>query len=768
MEYGAAALWLALSLAGLFVGLPGASALFPRLADRGASVALPLVLLLVFVVSYVFGRVSLVAAAALAVLLVVASAGVALRRGVGVDTDVYLETALVWTIAFLFLVAVRAVDPAITPAGGEKFLDFGLLQSVLRADALPVEDFWFAGEPVMYYFGGHLIVGQVVRLVETTPGVAYNIAVAGFYATYVTAAYGLAGNVAARDGTFARRAGVLGAFFVGFASNLFTPLRLLLRPLPDGLAESIARTLGVWNGRFPGGSRAALITDAEPFSMWDATGVIDGTINEMPLFAFTNGDLHAHMMAPAFTLLAATALFAWWQTPTSERRRRVALLFGVVPLVGGALAVVNTWSFPSVAGLTVLAVFFDDEATTTLVPEPLRARVASAGAVTREFVALGVALASGVAVALLGVLWSLPFWLANASGRTVAVLPDRSSLAELAVVHGGFLLPIALYFGYLAWARFDLSRRALATGTGLAVGSAVLGQLLGFAAVGLLAPFFVVGYLLRGRLVDAATDRPGADETLSSLPGFELVLVVAAIGLVFLVEFAFLDESAGSGRFNTVFKTYTQVWAFFAVGTAVALGRLLRLASVRAPSPRWPTFVKTLVVVLVLGLSVYGAIGMGLHFGQFATSAGTATLDGTQYVDRYHPGEARAIDWLAERSGTPTIVTAPGNAYEWSSAPSAYTGVPTVVGWQHHENGFGRSIETVRQRADDVDAIYEGDSDTQRALLAEYDVQYVYVGPVEHETYGDISVEELAAVTPVERLGEVTIYSVDQSALPER
>ncbi len=766
MEYGAVALWLALYLALLLVGLPIASALFPRLADRGASVGLPLVLVVVFFLTYVVGTISLGVAAILSLVVLAAIAAVAVRRGATIDTDAYLETAAVFTAAFLFLVLARAAAPGITPAGGEKFLDFGLVQATLRADALPLEDFWFAGEPVLYYYGGHLLVGQLIRTVQTTPAVAYNLALAGFFGTYVTAAYGLAGNVAARDGNFGRGAALLGAFFVAVASNLFTPLRLLLRPLPDELAEPIARTIGVWAGRFSPDRQGALITDQQQFSMWDATGVIEGTIHETPLFAFVNGDLHAHMMAPAFTLLAATALFAFWQTPAEYRRRRLALLFGLVPAIAGALAVINTWSFPSVAGLTALAVLFDRGTLRTLLPAQTRTRIEAAGRWPSAVAGFALACASAVGVALLGVLWSLPFWLSNASGREVGVLPDRSALAELLVVHGGFLLPIALYLTYVAWARYDLTRLQLAGIGGLwLVAMAVTGTF-GVAVLGLLIPLMLGAALLRSRLTAPFAHRLSVDDDrLARLPGFELVLLLGAMGLVLAVEFAFLNENAGPGRFNTVFKTYAQVWAFFAVGTAIALGRLLDLSRVAVPVPRWSTVLRTGLAVFVVTLSIYGVIAMGAHVGSFLQSDDAATLDGTAYVERYHPDEAQAIDWLGEREGTPTMVTKPGRAYSWTSAPSALTGVPTIIGWQHHERGFGRSPSNVSQRASDVDAIYTGDPATQRELLLAYNVSYVYVGPVEHEAYDDISIEELESVHPVRSFGEVTIYRVDRSQL---
>ena len=120
-----------------------------------------------------------------------------------------------FTIAFLFVIAIRAVDPAVHPSGGEKFLDFGLLKSLLRTDALPPEDFWFVGEPVQYYYGGHLLTVLLAKITFTPARYAYNLALAGFFGMVVTVAYGLAGAVAAARGRSAGVAGTLAAFFVG-------------------------------------------------------------------------------------------------------------------------------------------------------------------------------------------------------------------------------------------------------------------------------------------------------------------------------------------------------------------------------------------------------------------------------------------------------------------------------------------------------------------------------------------------------------------------
>ncbi|MFC7195662.1 hypothetical protein ACFQL4_15230 [Halosimplex aquaticum] len=61
MEYGLVLWWLVAYLAFMAVGMPLAAVLFPRLADRGAGVALPTALAVPWIVAYLVGHVSLTA-----------------------------------------------------------------------------------------------------------------------------------------------------------------------------------------------------------------------------------------------------------------------------------------------------------------------------------------------------------------------------------------------------------------------------------------------------------------------------------------------------------------------------------------------------------------------------------------------------------------------------------------------------------------------------------------------------------------------------------
>jgi len=819
MEYGYFLVWAVAFLALAIAALPAAAALFPRFPDRGAALALPLALAVLGIVGYLVGHLAFNWPALLAGLLVLGAGSYLLaeRTDASPDFAMAAETGVVFLLAFAFLVAVRAVDPAVHPIGGEKFLDFGLLRSLLRAPRLPPEDMWFAGEPVQYYYGGHLISALLARLTFTPPRFAYNLALAGFYATLVTAVYGVAGAVAADHGTPRRLAAGLAAFLVGLAGNLYTLVQVLVWVLPGGLVGTVA-------GAFGGGTE---LLDWSPgsFSYWDASRVMSaepgnpdafGLITEFPLFAWLNGDLHAHMTSTPFMLLVVALGYAYWRTPSGDRTRRRLLVFGAVPPVVGLLAVVNTWSFPTALGVTWLALAFAPADPLDLLPPSLAGRLpvaaradgggpeapdGGAGAETAESAGppgsggppgpdgtgtgsldpdaavdprrwlrvelrrTGGALALVVGLAVLALAWSLPFWLGTASGRSIGLLPgaNRSSFTGLLLVHGGFLLAFVPYVARRG--SQGLERPSLAL---VAVGLlAVFAWAWDLAAVALFGPLLVAGWLLVRFRRDA---------------GYETVLMIGGLGVALVVEFLFVVEEAGPGRLNTVFKTYAQVWVLWSVAAAVMFARLPFPGRSSLPATRARTCRVAgtlLIAALVVSTGLYAALAIPTHFerGSATANADGPTLDATRFVELSHPREADAIAWVDSLPGTPNVVTAAPAGYLWrpdegrgAAAPSSLTGVPTVAGW-HHERGY-RGTAAYAERVDDVETIYTGSPSARVRLLAEYDVRYVYVGPAERAKYGEVSFEGVRGVSVAETFshrGErtVTVYRVDRSALSE-
>jgi len=708
---------------------------------------------------------------------------------------------------------------------------------------------WFAGESVNYYYGGHLAASLLARLTATPPAYAYNLALAGFYATLVTAAFELARGVAAGRATdrgasaasvraHGVRAGLAAAFFVGLASNLVTAGRVALTLLPDGPARRVA-------GFIAARSRvdaAELLAGTADFYYWTASRVVPGTINEFPLFGFLNGDLHAHMMAAPFLLLGAGLAHAYWRTPAAARRRRRLLVFGAVPVLAGTLVVVHTWDFPTVLGVAWLTLAFAPATPLTLLPRGsalvarLRGRLGT-GVLATEIERTGGALLVVAVAGALGFLVGSPFLLGATTGQEPALLApaDRSTLGPLLVVHGAFL---AAFLAYLFGRLLPGERGRDATEPGAGGGAASAGSggwssllvgLFAVAVAGLLADFAAIAVVVPLLGLGWATLRLGRDV------GFETVLLVGGAGLVGLVEVVYVAEQAGPGRLNTVFKVYFQVWTLWGVAVGVALAELwahgftgVRDAvggamsesaatavdstdddvagdnptaggpttddvtadgsgateaadpgppgRIRARLPAGETLARLFVVALVLLTVPYAGLALDSHFERHDVG----TLNATTFADREHPGEMRAIRWLDSRATREdTLLSAPGTSgspeglatnpgtpgmYDWRANPaSSLTGIPTVAGWAH-EVGY-RGVAPYDDRVADVDRAYAGSDAERAAVLAEYEVTYVWVGPTERARYGDLAFEDLQGVEVAYETETVTVYRVDQDEL---
>ena len=762
MEWLVLGRWL-LALAVLAVaGAPLAAWLFPRLRHQGAAFSLPVSLLSVAVVTFVVGQLTYgVHTAVAGVLLTAVASAFAYRAGAHPDWRAVARAQAILTAGVLVVVAFRAAGPTLTPVGGEQFLHFGVVNSLARAPSLPPEDVWFAGEPLRYYYGTQLQVVNLSLLTGTPLRYGFNLGIATFYGVLVVSAYGLASAVAATVDAPPRLAGGLGVFFAAVAGPLTTTVRLAFGLLPADTAVQYGRAAfgfaATRSGRtYP--EMVAAMSDPGTWFWWYTRYVIPGTLQEVPLYSFVKADLHGHALSTGYLVVAAALAFSYYRLPAARRGRRLAVLFGGLGVVAGVFGFMNTWALPTAAGLTWLTVASADAHPRTLLSGVDGNAEDSEHRLGSELRRLGLAVVPAVLVGAVGVAIASPFLVFGSVPENggVGLFPPRSPLAESLVVYGALLALVAGYLVVRSPSLEGKNRARLALG-GVALG---LGAVLVEATV-----LAVLGALLVSAWWFVRTDRLG----------FEGVLLVAGLGLLAALEVLFAKVApwpSGPARWNTSLKVAVQGWTLAAVGAGVASARLLaRVRSTTAVSTDTGTdrraMAGVLVVCVVLASSTFPLLTAGVEVGGALTDGDDATLDGLAGHEQTRPAEMAAIEWLGDRTGTPTVVEAPGQAYRWASPAATMTGLPGLVGWTHHQENY-RPDERVQARVAAVERIYTGEWNQTAATLRAYDVRYVWVGPRERQQYGD-QLQSFEGKQGVEIAFEneaVTVWRVDQQRLP--
>jgi YYY domain-containing protein len=265
---------------------------------------------------------------------------------------------------------------------------------------------------------------------------------------------------------------------------------------------------------------------------------------------------------------------------------------------------------------------------------------------------------------------------------------------------------------------------------------------------------------------------------------FTMLLGALAFGLVAMTEIIFLkDVFAGNyPRMNTVFKFYFQAWALLSITCGAALyfiyegfKSVVRFDGwerrvVRGVQVIWTA---TLLVFFLAGF-VYPIVGSYQRTNHYMQR--TNSLDGLNYLQSYDPGDYAAIRWLNSHvQGSPVIVEAfnlQGGDYSDYGRISAFTGLPTLMGWAGHEyqwrvnwlNDAYNAADFYRRGAD-ITAIYTNTNpETVLSLMKRYDARYLYVGSIEKTTYPQVNLNRFSGfMQTIYSANGVTIYQVPGS-----
>ncbi len=672
----------------------------------------------------------------------------------------------VFLAAFALFAVFRVLAPDITVTTSitglttEQPMDLAFLASALRSPMFPAADPWLAGHSISYYHFGYLIFSIPAQLTGAAATVGYNLAFVTLFALTAAAAFSLTMNAVLRAG-IAR----------------VQPPRLDVVAIIGGVAAVIALLIaGNLSGGIRGLTEALSLEGATGFSFWwwDSTRIIEdpgvlSPIDEFPAFSFLLGDLHPHVMSLPFVLLALTVALAWLCKPDAPDmtwpRQRAGELF-LTALIIGALGFINTWDWLAYMLLLVVAIMarrFHDEG--------------FGQALFSKQTTLDIVVPAA-AIAILSLALFSPFYLTVSSG-VQGVLPVHASgtdLSHYARIWGPMALatlpPAA--FAVIRLRQKDVSNLYLGGITLLAALPLILWTLvvIGWSLLPHDAPIPVdpptvadvgirwivavpaMAFAAIGFLAVLPTGRE--DGPLPQGVQFACLLVAtAAMGIV-ITEAFYVWDSFGV-RMNTVFKVHYQVWTLLAVATGIGAAWVIAQRPARF-SPVQGGLIVTGAggLLLLLVGAAYGPLGAVERVeGSPSTSI---ALDGlTTYRERF-PDDAAAIDWLLNNTERGDhVLEAYGDDYSDYGRVSAITGLPTAIGWLGHEDQWRGDRELIGPRIEYTEEIYRGQTVAEDEELTEdelklrlefYSIDYIFVGSLERNDFGEDTAGRLLASMP--------------------
>jgi YYY domain-containing protein len=727
-----------------------------------------------------------------------------------------VTTEILFFIAFAFLAFVRAANPEL--ASTEKPMELMFINSILRSETFPPQDAWLSGYAISYYYFGYVLTAMLARLSDINGSTAHNLMTSLIFALGAVGSFGIVYNLLDRgrqtinDGNNHRPSsivyGLLAPLFLLLVSNFEALLEVLHR---RGLGWVRAPETQAWTGPFWTWLDMKELSQppVEPLGWvpnrylwwWRASRVIQDydinggfreAIDEFPFFSFLLGDLHPHVLAIPFGLLAVSVamniFLGGWK---GSKVNVMGAQFHIAPtgflfaaLVLGGLAFLNTWDILVAAALIVFAFVL------------WRANEDGWSWSRLEDLFL-----LGLPLGILSLVLYFPFYL-GFSSQAGGILPNFMYITRgmhLWVMWGTLLIPIFIFLLYVVTKRplrpnwklgftiglgtplilflLTIILGALAlvvekdfTNALLASYNMTVGQF--FAAtslrrlthigslITLLAVFIPAVAFVFSRNQEQETNN---EENLasvstdlipqtSSLPFLFLLLTLGTL-LVLAPEFVYLRDQFGY-RINTIFKFYYQAWILWSLVAAFGVGYLLQ-------SLRGLADVVTRIiigVVIFCGL-LYPVFGVMTKTNNFKPGFGY-NLDDFARVQRENADDAAGIEFLLTQPEG-VIAEAIGGSYSYYGRIATYTGYPTVLGWPGHESQWRGGSELQGSRQEDINLLYSTVRwEEARTVIEKYNIRYIFIGNLERTSLR-VSEEKFAMyLEPIFQQGSTSIYKV--------
>ena len=595
--------------------------------------------------------------------------------------------------------------------GLEKYMDFGFINSILRAEYLPPKDMWLTPFYINYYYFGHLTTAVLTKLSFLPSAITFNLALSTIAALSFTSAFSIGANLLhflhKKGLRIPLIGGLVTAIILTFAGNLHS-IYLFFKPYQN------ENPVPFWQLIFS--------PQTFPNSYWypNATRFIHNTIHEFPLYSYVVSDLHGHVLDIPFVLLTIAVLLSLLLSFKIENLKLK------IPLISFLLAVMymtNAWDGIIYFLLTAIVIFI------------IRLKSVTNFSKNKNYI-----LHTTYYILLIFIgffLFSLPFnfnFKPFAAGIGILCAPK-------------FLTDIG-NFGPLIFEPNHCQHSPLWQ----------LFILYGFFY------FWIFGFLVfKIKNWDLIRNWKLEIRNFSPSDIFILILILLSTLLIIIPEFIYVkDIYPAHYRANTMFKLVYQSFMMLSLASGYIIVRLFLNHKSLILNLNWRLAYWIIGFIGLLLVFMYPYFAVNSYFGDLKKYSG---LNGINYLKPLYPNDYEAILWINKNiKGQRVILEAQGDSYTDYARVSTNTGLPTVLGWTVHEWLWRGTYDIPSPRIEEVAKMYESkDVKETKQLLIKYNVSLVFIGDLERQKYLNLNQSKFKSLGKiVYQKGNTKIFQIDK------
>lgn len=435
----------------------------------------------------------------------------------------------------------------------------------------------------------------------------------------------------------------------------------------------------------------------------DATRFIERTIHEFPAYSFVVCDLHAHVLSLPISLFLLFNIFLWLKELLTSKTCHKFLSATMAVLIG-ILAMTNTWDIMIYGFLLIfigVILLIKDKAFFF----PLF--------ITAAMILLGTAITSF-------------FWFSNFTAISSGLLLARqhTPIWQLVVLWGPHLFWAGLFLLiFKPWQKIKTENSSI--------------------SILIMATLFLVLILIVFPEIfyfkDIYNTYPRANTMFKLVfQGFMLLGIVLSL----FFSFIFFQEKNHNRFFSWRLIDLRQLFTNKKRKLFLLKVKLRRLVFLDTP----------IIIFLFFSTLVYPYSAYRNYYGGLRKYQG---LDGLAWFARKYPEDFILLNYLKNNEKQQVnIVEAVGESYTEYARFSAFSGMPTILGWRVHEWLWRAGWDKPSLRTSEVEQIYlNPNGNSAQSYLEKYQIKYIVIGTKELETYPEIDIVGLLG------LGEVVASS---------